>query len=257
MLCYYRFASVNTTFVTAICTLLYHITITPQPHSRTVISVYQRTRPRGDWKNVKMTGVAAESARGFIKGVMSFKQRKQWEGLFEDGLAVEAIDIGEGPCAVLFDESETATNPAKSSGTSGKGVSSTPKKGFIRSMFGGRGNNNSNNSSNSNSSSGSGNSDGNGSSSPAKQQQSTAILIPPLTTTTSAAASATSPSFSSLSPSPSPSSPSPLPSLMALPEGQTAKSGLARTTDDVVTFLQTVDTAGVPEGMVRIAFLIS
>ena len=42
------------------------------PDSRTVISVYQRTRPRGDWKNVKMTGVAAESARGFIKGMLLF-----------------------------------------------------------------------------------------------------------------------------------------------------------------------------------------
>jgi hypothetical protein len=36
-----------------------------------------------------------------IEGVMSFKQRKQWEGLFEDGLAVEAIDIGEGASILL------------------------------------------------------------------------------------------------------------------------------------------------------------
>jgi hypothetical protein len=33
-----------------------------------MISVFQRKRPRGDWMNVKMTGMAGESPVGFIKG---------------------------------------------------------------------------------------------------------------------------------------------------------------------------------------------
>lgn len=33
-----------------------------------MISVFQRKRPRGDWMNVKMTGMVGESPVGFIKG---------------------------------------------------------------------------------------------------------------------------------------------------------------------------------------------
>ncbi len=36
--------------------------------NNTMISVFQRKRPRGDWMNVKMTGMAGESPVGFIKG---------------------------------------------------------------------------------------------------------------------------------------------------------------------------------------------
>lgn len=44
----------------------------------TVISVFERKRPRGDFKNVKMTGMVGESARSFIRGIMSFERRKNW-----------------------------------------------------------------------------------------------------------------------------------------------------------------------------------
>ncbi len=36
--------------------------------NKTMISVFQRKRPRGEWKNVKMTGMVGESPVGFIKG---------------------------------------------------------------------------------------------------------------------------------------------------------------------------------------------
>lgn len=36
--------------------------------NKTVISVFQRKRPRGDWKNIKMTGMVGESPVGFVKG---------------------------------------------------------------------------------------------------------------------------------------------------------------------------------------------
>jgi len=41
--------------------------------NNTKISVFQRKRPRGDWMNVKMTGMAGESPVGFVKGMMSCK----------------------------------------------------------------------------------------------------------------------------------------------------------------------------------------
>ena len=37
--------------------------------NNTMVSIYQRKRPRGDWKNVKTTGMVAETPAGFIKGV--------------------------------------------------------------------------------------------------------------------------------------------------------------------------------------------
>jgi hypothetical protein len=36
--------------------------------NNTMISVFQRKRPRGDWMNVKMTGMVGESPVGFVKG---------------------------------------------------------------------------------------------------------------------------------------------------------------------------------------------
>jgi hypothetical protein len=57
--------------------------------------VYEKTRPRGGFKNIKMTGVIGESPKEFVRGILSFERRKQWESNFEDGVVVETIDIGE------------------------------------------------------------------------------------------------------------------------------------------------------------------
>lgn len=59
------------------------------------VNVYERVRPRGDFKNVKMTGKTAESPKDCIRGIYNFEKRKQRERMFEDGVVVEAIDIGE------------------------------------------------------------------------------------------------------------------------------------------------------------------
>lgn len=72
----------------------------------TTINVFQRTRPRGDWKNIKMTGVVAETPKGFIRSILNFDKRRQWEATFEDGAVVEAIDIGETPNALLRDDDD-------------------------------------------------------------------------------------------------------------------------------------------------------
>eukprot|EP00606_Chrysophyceae_sp_TOSAG23-5_P000695 GSChrysophyteH2.ASY1.ANO1.392.1 assembled CDS len=61
----------------------------------TPISVYQRKRPRGDFKNLRMTGMVGEKPKKWIRGIMSFEKRKQWESMFEDGIVVEGIDLGE------------------------------------------------------------------------------------------------------------------------------------------------------------------
>ena len=36
---------------------------------------------------------------------MSFNKRKQWEGMFEDGVIVEGIETGEAPSALLTEVS--------------------------------------------------------------------------------------------------------------------------------------------------------
>ena len=59
------------------------------------VNVYERVRPRGDFKNVKMTGKIAECPKDCIRGIYNFEKRKQRERMFEDGVTVEAIDIGE------------------------------------------------------------------------------------------------------------------------------------------------------------------
>jgi hypothetical protein len=40
-------------------------------------------------------GMVGESPQGFIRGILNFRQRKQWESMFEDGIVVENIDTGE------------------------------------------------------------------------------------------------------------------------------------------------------------------
>jgi hypothetical protein len=142
-----------------------------------IINVFQRKRPRGDWKNIKLTGVVAESPIGFIKSIMNFEKRKQWESLFEDGVIVEGIETGEKPSALLLDE-ELGDKGVKEGDKGAKGVVQTGGGGLVNVAVPEN----------------------------VKQQQST--------TTTK----------------------------------------LARTTDDVYTFLQTVDMAGIPHGM-AIAFL--
>jgi hypothetical protein len=153
-----------------------------------IINVFQRKRPRGDWKNIKLTGVVAESPIGFIKSIMNFEKRKQWESLFEDGVIIEGIETGEKPSALLLDE-ELGDKGVKE-GDKGAGSGSGGGGGGKTTAAGGGG----------------GGLVNVAVPESVKQQQST--------TTTK----------------------------------------LARTTDDVYTFLQTVDMAGIPHGM-AIAFL--
>lgn len=84
------------------------------------ISVFTRSRPRGDWKNVKMTGVVADSPVNFIRSILSFERRRQWESAFEDGVIVEAIDIGEKPTVLINDSAAAPTNTETVSSTPGK-----------------------------------------------------------------------------------------------------------------------------------------
>ena len=71
------------------------------------VNVYERLRPRGDFKNIKMTGMAAQAPKAFIASLMDFERRNQWDGMFEDGVVVEAIDVGEPP--VLTDKGVAKT----------------------------------------------------------------------------------------------------------------------------------------------------
>ncbi len=146
-----------------------------------VINIFQRKRPRGDWKNVKMTGVIAESPVGFIKSIMNFEKRRQWESLFEDGVIVEGIDLGEKPSQLMEDDDMVVNDKHKSK----TNVATT-----------------NNNAKNDN---------------PPNSPQQKAIPLPE----------------------------------SALKQQNTK---IARATDDVYTFLQTVDMAGIPQGM-AIAFL--
>jgi hypothetical protein len=60
MLCYFIHYIRSTCLTTPSGTLL--------QVNNTMISVFQRKRPRGDWMNVKMTGMVGESPVGFVKG---------------------------------------------------------------------------------------------------------------------------------------------------------------------------------------------
>ncbi len=42
-----------------------------------------------------MTGICAETPREFIRGILSFEKRKNWESMFEDGVVVEGINLNE------------------------------------------------------------------------------------------------------------------------------------------------------------------
>ena len=42
-----------------------------------------------------MTGMVGEKPKKWIRGIMSFEKRKQWESMFEDGIVVEGINLGE------------------------------------------------------------------------------------------------------------------------------------------------------------------
>jgi hypothetical protein len=66
-----------------------------QEVENSTISVFHRKKPRGDFKNLKMTGVVGSGPKQWAKGIIGFDNRKQWEPMFEDGVVVEGIDIGE------------------------------------------------------------------------------------------------------------------------------------------------------------------
>jgi hypothetical protein len=70
----------------------------------TLVSVFERKRPRGDFKNVKINGMIGESPKGFITSILAFEKRRQWESMMEDGVVVEALDIGE--VSTMFDEDD-------------------------------------------------------------------------------------------------------------------------------------------------------
>ena len=40
---------------------------------------------------------------------MNFQKRKQWEGMFEDGVIVEGIETGEPPSVLLTDDADEST----------------------------------------------------------------------------------------------------------------------------------------------------
>jgi ribosomal protein L7Ae-like RNA K-turn-binding protein len=40
---------------------------------------------------------------------MSFQKRKQWEGMFEDGVIVEGIETGEAPSVLLSEDADEST----------------------------------------------------------------------------------------------------------------------------------------------------
>lgn len=152
--------------------------------NNTMISLYERKRPRGDFLNVKMDGMVGEGPKQFISSILSMTKRRQWEGTFEDGVVVEGIDIGEST-SVLTKEDEVIS----------PGSSPMPTQSPIQTM-----------------------------------------TSNDATVSVAAAAEESTPS---------------------LPESslkQLQNTKVARKTDDVLTFLTTVDLAGVPPGM-AIAFL--
>ena len=58
------------------------------------------------------TGMVGKSPQGFVSGVLNFRHRKQWESMFEDGIVIENIDIGEA-----VNELVLPTNGKKGQGT--------------------------------------------------------------------------------------------------------------------------------------------
>jgi hypothetical protein len=59
---------------------------------------------------------------------MSFQKRKQWEGMFEDGVIVEGIETGESPSVLLTDDAdETTMTGATAPINNDEGSGITPK----------------------------------------------------------------------------------------------------------------------------------
>lgn len=73
------------------------------------VNVYERIRPRGDFKNVRMTGVVGQTPKSFIAGMMDFSRRSLWDSMFEDGVMVESINLGAD--LVLSDAAPGTTIP--------------------------------------------------------------------------------------------------------------------------------------------------
>lgn len=42
-------------------------------------------------------------------GIMNFQKRKQWEGMFEDGVIVEGIETGEAASLLLTEDTDEST----------------------------------------------------------------------------------------------------------------------------------------------------
>ena len=95
------------------------------------VSVYQRKRPRGDFRNVKITGMMAQTPRAFIAGIMNFEDRRQWEGMFEDGIVVEAVDTGETMCPILADE-DLSPDGADGSGATAEVETPSLPEGLVK-----------------------------------------------------------------------------------------------------------------------------
>ena len=79
----------------------------------TEIAVYQRKRPRGDFKNLKMTCTVGTGPQDWTRGILGFDMRKQWEPQFEDGVVVEGIDLGEPDIDTVMVERSTSVSTAR------------------------------------------------------------------------------------------------------------------------------------------------
>jgi hypothetical protein len=196
------------------------------------ISVFVRKRPRGEWQNMRLNGVVAESPLNFVKSLMSFDKRRQWEATFEDAVLVDVIDIGEGPGPLLQEEDEssaangnnaTAGNNAQSTKSQKLNIKSATVGVFsaIKNTLTG--------------SSAKDNKDG----SSVKEGEADCLAFVIFI-------SSTNPIFAGMH-------------TISLPDSIKNKHKqsavpLARATDDVYAFLETVDLAGIPHGM-AIAFL--
>lgn len=67
------------------------------------LNVYERARPKGDFKNVRLTGLVAQSPKSFVEGLLDLTRRGQWDSMFSDGVVVEAVELGESPCVFCSD----------------------------------------------------------------------------------------------------------------------------------------------------------
>jgi hypothetical protein len=93
--------------------------------NNTLVTVFERKRPRGDFKNVKINGMVGETPKGFITSILAFDKRRQWESMLEDGVVVEAIDIGEVSAMFVDDDKDFGE----------KGVSEQPLSALLPEKF--------------------------------------------------------------------------------------------------------------------------